>query len=412
MSDNDSPFVALRPRRRGFLQLCAGASAFAVSIGGARSALAGPRGGEATPFPSLEPVVLDAESKAAAAALADEIKYDIALSLAGKADAATQARGFGQVVDAYARAQGRGAEAAIRKSAAKLLGASASVKKAHFGPLAVAAPADRHVLSKKTRDKVALIAKRVAKQEAVEQEDKLPNLLEKAKSYSKLDFRLVQVKCVEETDEVGSDHILLGGAAISSMGEKKKIDSFTVGNKFDKGDTRPFPHPLSGNFDPNDMTKGKVLATFDLKSKGAKGYGSPGRSYALSLVMAEHDSGGGFDKLVNGIWDKVGKEVTGAVSTAIAEAIGGWFGAVVGEVVGAVIDFLVDTIFNNKDDLIGYATYEVKIMYPFHGSFTTAAAKAKQAKAPAGLYAAKPKSLVFKGDGGKYVADVSWRVRD
>ena len=121
---------------------------------------------------------------------------------------------------------------------------------------------------------------------------------------------------------------------------------------------------------------------------------------------------GGFSAMVNDIWDEVGSEVTSAVGTAVGEAIGGWLGAIVGAIVGFVVDFLVNEIFNNKDDVVGYATYELTIAYPFHGSFTGSAFKAKQAKAPKGCYASKPSTLKFKGDGGYYQAKVSWRVRD
>ena len=140
------------------------------------------------------------------------------------------------------------------------------------------------------REQIAKIAKRkVSRKPPKKKETWTPQW----DSYNKLDFRLVSVKCVEETDEVGSDEILLGGSAVGSFGDHVKVAPFLVGNAFDKGDVRPFPSPLSGKFDAKDPTKGKVLATFDLKNHGAKGYGAPGRQYALSLVMGEQDSGGG-----------------------------------------------------------------------------------------------------------------------
>lgn len=259
------------------------------------------------------------------------------------------------------------------------------------------------------REELAVIAKR--KSHNSPPKKKMPPMVG-GPTYSKLDFRLVSVKCIEETDEVGSDHILLGGAAIGAFGESHQIGTFTVGKNFDKGETRPYPHFLSGNWDPKDPTKGKVLATFNLKSHASKGYVFPGRGYALSLMMGERDSGGGFNGLVNKVWDKVGNEVTAAIGTQVGEAIGGWLGAVVGAIAGFVVDFLIGAIFNNKDDLVGHATYEMKIMAPWHASFTGAAFKSKQAKSPPGVYAAKPVSLYFKGDGGKYVAKVSWRVRN
>ena len=116
----------------------------AIAAGGPAAALARPRRGTPVgPVPTLKAVTLDAESKAAAARLANAIKHDIALSLAGKADADVKARGIGAVAEAYARGQGRGGESRGRRAAADLLGASKSKKQAQFGKVAAVPAAKR-----------------------------------------------------------------------------------------------------------------------------------------------------------------------------------------------------------------------------------------------------------------------------
>lgn len=383
----------------------AGAAALAL-VGGAagHSRAAAPRGGDGSP--SLRPVTLSAEESSIATGIAQLIKHDVALALAGRADAAVQARGYAGIVDAYARKLPRSAEEQLRRGAADLLRASDTIQNEHFGRLGGSRPMSRkQIAAQHEKDFHRWVRK------LPEPSMPLPGFMENAKVYQKVSFRLVSVTCKEETDEVGADEILLGGVAVHPFGEQKHIAPFKVSNDFDKGETVTYPPVFPpGKFDFNDPTKGKSLATFSLVDHGGKGW--PGRVYGLNLVMGEQDSGG-FSQLIHDIWKKVGDEVTTLVATGVGAAIGGSFGGIIGAAAGAVVGFVVGLFkdaLDNKDDLVGHQTFNLKLDFPFTGSFTTAKAKAAQAKSPSTLYASSPKTLVFKGDGGRYDVKLSWRV--
>jgi len=90
---------------------------------------------------------------------------------------------------------------------------------------------------------------------------------------SRLEFRLLRVKCQDETGgtNFGSDDIAVGGVAVNPDGSTAKIGEFKIG-EFDKGESKPVD---------------RRLALFDLRNGG----GFP-KAFAVTLVLAEKDHGG------------------------------------------------------------------------------------------------------------------------
>jgi hypothetical protein len=168
----------------------------------------------------------------------------------------------------------------------------------------------------------------------------------------KLEFRILRVKCIDETgidfnpfgDEPGSDEISLGGSSVDESGNVSKITQFKVGS-FDDGDVKNFSPP-------------RRFTMFNLR----EGTAFP-KSYFVTLALAEVDQGG-FADFLNKVLDKVKDEVKTALIAA-GFAIGS-SGGPVGALIGAVVGFAVDKLFELlksvfQDDIFAPRTVSVKV---------------------------------------------------
>ena len=208
-------------------------------------------------------------------------------------------------------------------------------------------------------------------------------------AYKKLKLFITSVKCVQETDEIGSDEIAMGGAAVDTKGNTHIVGDFMVHDDFDKGDQV-------------DLGFGRTFFTWDLATNPA---GFP-YVYGAVLAMAEKDSGG-FYKMLKEIWEVVSGEVrtliAGAVGALIGSILGGpfaAFGAIVGAAIGVFIDWLI-SLLDNPDDLIRVKALTMTLTSTAKSYYDWA-----KLTSPQGW----TKTIRFKGDGGIYDVDVAYRV--
>jgi CheY-like chemotaxis protein len=210
--------------------------------------------------------------------------------------------------------------------------------------------------------------------------------------YTKVGLYLSSVHCIEETDEIGSDHIALGGSYTSADGRTTtQVREFSVSKDFDEGETVHYG--------------GKLFAEWNILA----GKQWP-MAYSAMVVMAEKDDGG-FAEFLQKLWGLVSDAVKSAVGkaagTAIGTAIGGAFGglgAVLGAAIGFILGALVDWViswFNNVDDLIAMKPLTLWL----HGATASYYAST-------GLATGSPKQFKvdFIGDGGHYRAWFYYRI--
>jgi hypothetical protein len=179
--------------------------------------------------------------------------------------------------------------------------------------------------------------------------------------WPKLEFRLYKIKCVDETDGIGSDDISFASILVDGSGDQAKWGPSEEW-EFDDGVERTFP-PL-------------VLRTFNLKETinipvtGPVGFWP--KYYQALLCLAEKDNGG-FASFLLELWNKV----KGKVLEAVGAAVGGFIGAAAGSVVpglgtaiGAAIGAAVGWILGNliewlislwEDDMFPPTIAKVKI---------------------------------------------------
>jgi hypothetical protein len=205
-------------------------------------------------------------------------------------------------------------------------------------------------------------------------------------AFKKMRLFIRSVKCIEETSEIGSDEINLGGTVTDPFGNTSVVQQFEVSDDFDEGE--------SVNYGTS-----KVFATWDLVTK------TPGFPYVYAgvIAMAEKDDGG-FYKFLNELWkmveDKVKTAVGAAIGAAIGGAIGNVLGAVVGAIVGALVGWLI-SLFDNADDIVA-----VKPL------LMTLASCKKSYYDWAQLTSANgwTTTMHFKGDGGHYAVTASFKI--
>ena len=133
----------------------------------------------------------------------------------------------------------------------------------------------------------------------------------------KLELRLHQVKCVEETNELFKDEISLGGTAVDESGDADKISSFRV-KSFHTGGVQTYTPP-------------RRLVWFNLTEGPVK---FP-KSYFVTLVLAEVD-GGGFADFVDRLLDKVRDRIL-AIFEDVINAKLGTLGGPIGELISKVV---------------------------------------------------------------------------
>jgi len=201
-----------------------------------------------------------------------------------------------------------------------------------------------------------------------------------------LEFRIRRVKCVDETNtlgtEFGKDDILLAGTAIDETGDTHKIAPFKVGT-FNDGDVVPFPTP-------------RQFTAFNLR----EGTEFP-KSYFITLVLAEQDHGG-LSEFVDKLLNKVKERVVAALAAAIGAAAGTASGGPVGTVIGLVVGIAVGKAFEALQAAVADEVFEpntVSVAVPslshkFKGGKT---------ESPEGI-------STFKGHDGTYQVAFDWRM--
>jgi hypothetical protein len=206
-----------------------------------------------------------------------------------------------------------------------------------------------------------------------------------------LDFRIEQVKAVEETSGLGSDEILMGGLQTGHTGYTRKVDTWKVSDDFDSGEVVNYPAP------------GHKFSLFSMPTTDAWP-----RSFVSVVMMAEEDSGG-FAEAVNQVWLKVRDDI----AKKIEDAVGGWaskyVGAAAGEMLGKVVGFLVGEVVEFvaglfKDDLFDAQATAVQLPSPYAFMYDNPAI--------AGWtnHQLPTTKLRFTGHGGDYRVNGRWTV--
>ena len=205
-------------------------------------------------------------------------------------------------------------------------------------------------------------------------------------AFKKLRVFLGAVRCVEETDELGSDEINMGGTRIDPFGNTKIIDEFVVSDDFDQGEVVQY------------AGLGHQLTGWDLVTN----QGWP-ITYGILLAMAEKDDGGFWDFL-HQLWEKVKEKaeplIAAGIGAAAGGALGGLWGAVIGAVVGAIIGWII-SLFDNADDIVGVVPVTLSL-----GAATKSYYDWAQLTSGEGLRT----TAQFIGDGGYYRARLRFKV--
>jgi hypothetical protein len=205
-------------------------------------------------------------------------------------------------------------------------------------------------------------------------------------AFKKMRLFIRSVQCIEETSEIGSDEINMGGTVTDPFGNTSIVQEFEVSTDFDEAEIVNYG-------------ASKVFATWNLVTT------TPGFPYvyASTIALAEKDDGG-FYKFLNELWKMVEDKVKTAVAAAVGAAIGGAIGNALGAVVGAIVGVLVDwilSLFDNHDDIIGVKPLlmtlaSCKKSYYDWAKLTSAGGWAT--------------TMHFKGDGGHYAVAVAFKI--
>lgn len=243
-------------------------------------------------------------------------------------------------------------------------------------------------------------------------------------SFERLEFHLNSVKCLEETDEVGADEILLGGQIVEPSGNLKKIDRFKVSDDFDKGEIRYYDYSLCGSIPRKDLPpylaamcpNGDTSDRYAGRKLGSAVPAAQGPStFALVLVMGEEDTGGGFVDMLGAVYDALKDEIEKELQDLGAkagEAIGGALGEAAGQILAWAVSEIIEwisSLFDNKDDLVQARSWLVELQSKRMSHVEGLAAD--HLPSPAGTWASPMKKLKFRGDGGAYDARLHWRAR-
>jgi hypothetical protein len=210
-------------------------------------------------------------------------------------------------------------------------------------------------------------------------------------AFKKMRLFIRRVRCVEETNEIGSDEVNMGGNATDPFGNTSLVKEFVVSDDFDEGEQV-------------DFGMGKVFHTWDIVTEKD---GFP-HVYAAVLALGEKDDGG-FWKFLKELWAKVKSAVEGAIGAAAGAAIGALIGAeflgigaIIGAAVGAFIGWLIQFFGSgNHDDVI-----KAKPILMVLGAATKSYYDWAKLTSPQGW----TKTLKFNGDGGRYEVDIAYRV--
>jgi len=166
-----------------------------------------------------------------------------------------------------------------------------------------------------------------------------------APNHSTLALRFRRMLCVDETNglfgsEWGSDEMLIGSTAIDTNGVISKVARINLYKNWDDGDDRPYPTP-------------KVIARVGLQGKNYP------LTAVVTMIMAEDDSGGGLETIVNRIYDRLAQEAR----RWLLDNLGKGFPDVL---LGWVLAYLVDRIISKlksywDDDLFRPVTIQITL---------------------------------------------------
>lgn len=360
--------------------------------------------------PTIAPLAstLTPEEKALGKAIADSVKHAIAAAAAEPTAATFAAGGFASLAQQYVKGLDSQPKLAARAAAKKLLGGSSAVRRKYFGGFASKKATAHSTKLHPVPSRVAKAATDVILSRKLTVAPAMPQTMTKIpKSYAKVGFFLNEIKCVEETDEIGADQIMCGGLAIAPTGEIVTIKRFKVDNDFDAGETKSYYPPGHKNFVAGDPYKGRHLASFALPPGNTEG-SFPG-SWTISLLMAEEDSGG-FSEMLNELWAAIAEEVKIAIQV-VGHVLGGIYGQLIGElagwILGEVIGFLAQ-LFDNPDDYIDRVDGTLTLSSSHEEYF--AALSGREIATPGHVWAGQRFTWKFNGDGGRYHAKAHWRV--
>jgi hypothetical protein len=234
--------------------------------------------------------------------------------------------------------------------------------------------------------------------------------------YTKLGLFLKYVSCKEETDEVGSDEIALGGVFTSADGKTTtKIARVNVSGDFDEGESVVYPpivldlkhlpnwEELKKIVEANVAKPGRKLAEWRLRSD----LGWP-VAYPAAITMMERDDGG-FSEFIDKLWKKVGDDLQDYIEKglkSLGQAYLGELGAILGQalawVINSVLSFLASLIGENADDHVA----TVPFMLALGAATKSYYDKTGLTKLP------HPDvfTVNFHGDGGRYKAGFYFQI--
>jgi hypothetical protein len=209
-------------------------------------------------------------------------------------------------------------------------------------------------------------------------------------TYDFVRLNLRSLRCVDETNgflgsEAGSDEISIGGTLVDSDGNTGKVGPIDLGGNWDDGTVRRF-------------NPGKQLLRYSLKG----GRGFP-QAVFVTLVLAERDGAGDFQRFVDAATDKIAEQAKASLAAALGAAAGsagGPLGTLIGLAVGYAVGKIVDKIKAAwADDLFTAVTIELQIpsrQTTFGGSTPTKS---------------RVVNMVFSGP-GEYRAHYQWDLID
>jgi hypothetical protein len=210
-----------------------------------------------------------------------------------------------------------------------------------------------------------------------------PDWLEGLK-FKKMRLFIERVACLEETDEVGSDEINMGGTAIDPAGHSWVIDEFEVSDDFDQGEKV-------------DLGTGRVFAAWNLVTAEPFPH-----VYHAIMVMAEKDDGG-FTDFLNGLWEAINTEVALVAASAgitVGDPVGGVLAGLVSDAVGSLVGWILGA-FDNSDDIVDVVPSKMTL-----GSCTRSYYDWAKLTSPEGWSFLAD----FIGDGGHYRVRGTYRV--
>jgi hypothetical protein len=265
--------------------------------------------------------------------------------------------------------------------------------------------------------------------------------------YSKLEFHLNSVRCIEDTNEFDSDEIRMGGHLLRPDGSVTKIPAFKIqaADDFDPGEAviydssacigvskeqRELLERFNGcNGKMSDPWAGRLLASASLALPSPSGdgphklatdgkrYSAPSRSFGLVLLMFEKD-GGGMNEFLTELYGRIKEDLAQAIAELgeatgdlLAEYIGENMGNIVNEIVVAVLTALVSwivSLFDTADDLLRSDGWVVNLPGTTREAIDAYAANGVDT--PSGSRGSAIEELDFHGDGGKYRARLHWRA--